>query len=428
MVHHWQPYSTLYASMLNNSYKSTVEWLFTQFPSYQVIGSKAYKPTLDKVLKLSEHFGNPGKSLKFIHVAGSNGKGSVSSMLASILKESGVRVGLFTSPHIRDFRERIRINGEMITEEEVIDFVERVKNLNLDFSPSFFEITFVLALLHFKNQNADICVIETGLGGRLDATNIIDPICSIITSISLEHTQILGDTIEQIAFEKAGIIKKNRPVFVSSVLLPEAKEVIQKRAELLNSELSIASPIDLPETHQFSPDYQRANFGLVRSVIDHLCAIGYAITNENIKTGIIHLSQNSGFRGRMQLVQEQPKVFLDVSHNPDGIEKTILSLMPEVDGRLLIIYGSSNDKDLTSIASVLPGETIYLFTTFNHPRSADLTQLKEGFSELNAREKHFFIKEADSLDFALSTASQEDTILVIGSFFLLEYFFDFFSV
>ncbi|TNE77031.1 MAG: bifunctional folylpolyglutamate synthase/dihydrofolate synthase, partial [Bacteroidetes bacterium] len=362
MVHHWQPYSTLYASMLNNSYKSTVEWLFTQFPSYQVIGSKAYKPTLDNVLKLSEQFGYPEKSLKFIHVAGSNGKGSVSSMLASILKESGVRVGLFTSPHIRDFRERIRTNGEMISEEEVIDFVERVKNLNLDFSPSFFEITFVLALLHFKNQNVDICVIETGLGGRLDATNIIDPICSIITSISLEHTQILGDTIEQIAFEKAGIIKQNRPIFVSSVLLPEANEVIQKRAELLNSELSIASPIDLPETHQFSADYQRANFGLVRSVIDHLCAIGYDITNENIKTGIIHLSQNSGFRGRMQLVQERPNVYLDVSHNPDGIEKTILSLMPKVDGRLLIIYGSSNDKDLTSIASVLPKEAIYLFT------------------------------------------------------------------
>ncbi|TNE97540.1 MAG: bifunctional folylpolyglutamate synthase/dihydrofolate synthase [Bacteroidetes bacterium] len=427
MVHHWQPYSTLYASMLNNSYKSTVEWLFTQFPSYQVIGSKAYKPTLDNVLKLSEQFGYPEKSLKFIHVAGSNGKGSVSSMLASILKESGVRVGLFTSPHIRDFRERIRTNGEMISEEEVIDFVERVKNLNLDFSPSFFEITFVLALLHFKNQNVDICVIETGLGGRLDATNIIDPICSIITSISLEHTQILGDTIEQIAFEKAGIIKQNRPVFVSSVLLPEANEVIQKRAELLNSELSIASPIDLPETHQFSPDYQRANFGLVVSVIDHLCTIGYDITNENIKSGIVNLSPNSGFRGRMQLVQERPKVYLDVSHNPDGIEKTILSLIPKVDGRLLIIYGSSNDKDLTSIASVLPKEAIYLFTTFNHPRSANLIQLKEGFSELNAREKHFFIKEADSLDFALSTASQEDTILVIGSFFLLEYFFDFFS-
>lgn len=427
MVHHWQPYSTLYASMLNNSYKSTVEWLFTQFPSYQVIGSKAYKPTLDNVLKLSEQFGYPEKSLKFIHVAGSNGKGSVSSMLASILKESGVRVGLFTSPHIRDFRERIRTNGEMISEEEVIDFVERVKNLNLDFSPSFFEITFVLALLHFKNQNVDICVIETGLGGRLDATNIIDPICSIITSISLEHTQILGDTIEQISFEKAGIIKQNRPVFVSSVLLPEANEVIQKKAELLNSELSIASPIDLPETHQFSPEYQRANFGLVVSVIDHLCTIGYDITNENIKSGIVNLSPNSGFRGRMQLVQERPKVYLDVSHNPDGIEKTILSLMPKVDGRLLIIYGSSNDKDLTSIASVLPKEAIYHFTTFNHPRSANLIQLKEGFSELNAREKHFFIKEADSLDFALSTASQEDTILVIGSFFLLEYFFDFFS-
>ncbi|MFN5911876.1 MAG: bifunctional folylpolyglutamate synthase/dihydrofolate synthase, partial [Bacteroidota bacterium] len=191
-----------------------MDWLFKQFPSYQLIGSKAYKPTLQNIERICELIGDPQNNLRFIHIAGTNGKGSCSSMTASILTETGLRTGLFTSPHIADFRERIRVNGEMIAEKDVIAFIDEIKTLSLDFEPSFFEITFAMALQHFALSGCEICVIETGLGGRLDATNIIHPVACLITNISLEHTAILGDTVEAIAGEKAGIIKKDTPVVI----------------------------------------------------------------------------------------------------------------------------------------------------------------------------------------------------------------------
>jgi len=210
-----------------NSYKETLDWLFEQFPSYQLVGASAYKPDLKNVSQLIEILGHPEKQLKFIHVAGTNGKGSTSSMLASILTESNEKVGLFTSPHIVDFRERIRVNGKMISEQQVIDFCNLMLQTDLSFEPSFFEITFAMALSHFQKENCSICVIETGLGGRLDSTNIIVPIVSVITNIAIEHTQFLGNTIESIAREKAGIIKPNVPVIIGETN-NESKPVFRK--------------------------------------------------------------------------------------------------------------------------------------------------------------------------------------------------------
>ncbi len=409
----------------SSSYETAISWLFQQFPSYQVIGSKAYKPTLDNVSKLSEIFGRPEATLKFIHVAGSNGKGSVCSVLSSACTEAGYKTGLFTSPHIKDFRERIRVNGVVIPEEQVVAFVEQVKKLQLDFSPSFFEITFVLALLHFKKQNCDLCIIETGLGGRLDATNIITPLCSAITSISLEHTQILGNTIAAIAEEKAGIIKEEIPVVIPESMDSTAMKVIQDIAESRQSPVIIAQPSVLQNQDQLLPEFQRSNLGIVESILAYLQSIGYHFNESVLSLALNNLYQNSGYRGRLQLIQRHPNVYLDVSHNPDGIKKTLEAVLRELtqDENLFIVYGSSSDKDLQSIATILPLDANYLFTTFNHQRSASIHQLKSAFEEKELKSIAFFEDPQSAMKKALNTANQRDTIIVLGSFFLLEDFF-----
>lgn len=409
----------------NSSYEAAISWLFQQFPSYQVIGSRAYKPTLENVDKLAALFGHPEKSLKFVHVAGSNGKGSVCSVLASSLTESGYNTGLFTSPHIKDFRERIRINGKMISQEEVVNFVQEVQQLSLDFSPSFFEITFVLALLHFKLNNADICIIETGLGGRLDATNIIVPLCSAITSISLEHTQILGNTIEEIAFEKAGIIKEHIPVVIPSSMNSQAEDVILKVANRLGSKVMITSSKDLPAAGIPIPEFQKANLGIVEGILDYLNSCGIKTAENSLKAGLEHVSINTGYKGRLQRIQQNPDVFLDVSHNPEGIAKTMEAVMNHLNPgqQLYLIYGSSSDKDLQSIAEILPKEANYLFTTFSHQRSASIEQLNMAFNNAGLKNISFFEDPQLALKKAINTANQTDTIIVLGSFFLLEDFF-----
>ena len=253
-----------------NSYEKTIEWLFQQFPSYQLIGSKAYKPTLENISKLCQRIGNPEKALRFLHIAGTNGKGSCSAMTASVLTESRETVGLFTSPHLIDFRERIRVNGTMISEENVVSFVERVQAEQLDFEPSFFEITFAMALDHFKRSACTICVIETGLGGRLDATNIIEPIACLITNISLEHTQILGNSLPQIATEKAGIIKTNKPVVIGEIV-PETEPIFREIAFSKNAKVHIAQELISKErleqfTTPLQGSYQKNNLRSVLSL------------------------------------------------------------------------------------------------------------------------------------------------------------------
>lgn len=409
--------------MGNNRYQETINWLFQQFPSYQAIGAAAYKPDLGNIIHLLDELGNPEKELRFIHIAGSNGKGSTSSLLASVLKESGEKVGLFTSPHIQDFRERIRVNGQMISEQSVIDFCQPFQSNQLDIEPSFFEITFAMALEHFKKEACTICVIETGLGGRLDATNCITPLLSVITNISLEHTQFLGNTLEEIAFEKAGIIKPIVPVIIGETS-NETKDVFTKQAELKKSSIHWAEDFKSNKVYHFPllGSYQRNNFKTVLCALEILTQKGFSITHETIQRGLDHLAENTGFYGRMQLVSKEPNLILDVSHNVDGIQKTLESIQHINQGQLHIIYGTSSDKNYEEIVDLFPSDAKLYFSTFTNLRSISIEQIEELIKKKQLNAQLFSnVKEANNA--VQLTANKEDTILVFGSFFLISDFF-----
>lgn len=407
------------------SYNDCIDWLFKQFPSYQKIGLKAYKPTLENTIHLLEAFNHPEKELKFIHVAGSNGKGSVCTYLASLATESGYKTGLFTSPHILDFRERIRINGQMITEEAVLDFVNKVRSLSLDFSPSFFEITLVMALEFFKEEKCDIVVLETGLGGRLDATNVITPEISIITSISLEHQNILGDTISEIATEKAGIIKQEIPV-VTGKLLPEAISAIRFVAKNKNATLSEYSEIheaNISDSIQLATDYQRVNLSTANKAVDVLNKRGWHFDTEQWPVAIKHLKQNTGFFGRFEIRQTTPLIIWDVSHNADGITETLSSFRSMFDGQMNIMIGLSADKNIDAIVDILPVSANLFVTTFQSERSAELSQLKAAFARKNFSSISYFSDPQEALKSAEYNLMQNDGLIVLGSFFLFEKLF-----
>lgn len=403
------------------TYQTTINWLFQQFPSYQNIGANAYKPSLDNIEKLCAVFGNPQNELTFIHVAGTNGKGSTCSLLASILKEQGYKTGLFTSPHIQDFRERIRVNGKMTSEEFVINTTQKIKNADLAFEPSFFEISFLLALLYFKEQSCDICIIETGLGGRLDATNVITPILSLITNISIEHTQFLGDSIESIAREKAGIIKPNIPI-VTAEIKSNALNVFREKALKENASFHLIGEHEIPSNFPLLGKYQHNNYKLAISGLE-IISSQFPVSEEAIKNGLTNLSENSGLFGRMQVIQTEPLLIYDVSHNADGIEKTLMYLKETYSKQLHIIYGTSADKNLDEIFPLLKGaNAIISFTTFNNSRSAKLEQLEKKALEY-CIDANYFKNPKTALEYTQTIANKEDTILVFGSFFLIADFF-----
>lgn len=404
------------------TYQETVDWLFQQFPSYQNSGANAYKPSLDNIHQLCAAFDHPQKALQFIHVAGTNGKGSTCSMLASILTDAGYKVGLFTSPHISDFKERIRINGDKVNEAFIIATTNQIKNAKLDFEPSFFEISFLLSLLYFREQQTDICVIETGLGGRLDATNCITPILSLITNISLEHTQFLGNTVELIAGEKAGIIKPTIPVIIGE-RQTVTDLVFEKVAQQNNSNISFAEdvPVDIPASFPLLGSYQHRNYQLVVSALNAL-RDRFSVSDSNIISGLKNLSKNTGFMGRMQIQSREPLTIFDVSHNPAGVQETLKSIQALNNGNLFIVYGTSSDKDLHSIFNILPKSANYFLTEFSNERSAksdNLFAFAEEY-ELNAK---IFLSPQKALESAQNIANKEDTILVFGSFFLISDYF-----
>ncbi|MFN5846389.1 MAG: bifunctional folylpolyglutamate synthase/dihydrofolate synthase [Flavobacteriia bacterium] len=409
--------------MPHKDYSQAIDWLFKQFPSYQQIGSQAYKPDLVNVRELCKLFDDPQNDLNFVHVAGTNGKGSTSSMLASILTESGQTCGLFTSPHIIDFRERIRVNGNMIPEESVISFCNKVRHLKLKIEPSFFEITFVMALVHFKESKCNVAVIETGLGGRLDATNIIQPILSIITNISMEHTQFLGNTLDSIAREKAGIIKKYTPVIIGEAV-PETKTVFERISAEHNAKIIFSEEHASDQSFK-SPligDYQQKNLQTVLTAISELNKSRFNITPANITEGINNLSKNTGFFGRMQVISKAPLTILDVSHNEDGIRKTLDSLRSINKGKLHLIYGSSADKNYREIVNSFPEDASLNLCHFSNQRSLNKKELEVLSLELASHPKvHDNIK--DAIRDVQSIANKTDTILVFGSFFLISDFF-----
>lgn len=388
------------------------------------MGEKAFKPTLANSWKIMQFLDSPQKKVKCIHVAGSNGKGSTCSILASILTESGYKVGLFTSPHIKDFRERIRINGQQIPEQNVIDFIQKVKTSPLDFEPSFFEITFGMAMEYFANENCDVCIIETGLGGRLDATNVVEPILSVVTNISLEHTALLGDTLEEIAFEKGGIIKPNTPVILGETA-PQLYPIFDELAKKNNASVHFASELNSKKNF-ISPllgEYQKENLRTVLKTCEVIKLLGFQVKDESIQHGLDNLSRNTGFFGRLHITNTAPLTIFDVSHNPAGISASFRFIEELNKGKLHIIYGTSADKDLASILTLFPKDAHYYFTEFSNQRSIDISLLKIEVEKNWSSKCLFFNNPIEALTQAQQHANHEDTIVVIGSFFLISDFF-----
>jgi dihydrofolate synthase/folylpolyglutamate synthase len=397
---------------VHNKYHQTIDWLFQQFPSYQEIGSSAYKPGLENVSHLLSSLGNPHLKTKTIHVAGTNGKGSTCSFIASILTEKGEKVGLFTSPHIFDFKERIRINGTVISEEDVVLFCMKLREIELPFQPSFFEITFAMAMHHFASHNCTYAIIETGLGGRLDATNVVLPLLSIITNIGLDHQQFLGHSIAEIAAEKAGIIKKNIPVFI-------AEETAETKNIFLTHALEKQTSINfLKPTHtkvDGIADYQQTN---LQTAIQALSIIDIDVFNAEVSLAIKNLFKNTGLFGRFQEINNSPRIIIDAAHNEAGIKILLKELQDTPNEKLKFIVGSSGDKDLKKLISNLPTASELNLCVFKNERSTTYIELSKMAAENSAVKKVY--KEINhALNEIVSDTLPNEIIVICGSFFLI---------
>lgn len=397
------------------NYKETTEWMFGQLPMYQNQGAKAYKADLTNTLALVNHLNNPQKYFKSVHVAGTNGKGSVSSMLASILQEAGYKVGLFTSPHLKDYRERIRINGHKIEESFVVHFVKNNKLFFEEKELSFFEMTTGMAFSYFHEKKVDIAIIEVGMGGRLDSTNVIEPLLSIITNIGFDHKQFLGDTLGRIAYEKAGIIKHRTPVVIGETI-EETKTVFRTIAKLNNSELFLAQSMDFPEYDcELKGNYQKQNIKTVLTAIS-LLQIHFQISIENIKNGLVNISKNTGLSGRWQILQKKPLVICDTAHNEHGLRLVVDQLIKTKHDSLHIVLGFVNDKDLDDILPIFPREAKYYFCKPNISRGLSAASLLNKAQQFNLIGTSYdSVNEA--YNSALHTALKDDVVFVGGSTF-----------
>ena len=399
------------------TYQETTNWLFNQLPMYQLQGASAYKKDLTNTILLANHLNNPEKNLKCIHVAGTNGKGSTSHLLASVYQEAGYKVGLYTSPHLKDFKERIKINGNEISEEFVVDFVDKNKIFFEENDLSFFEMSVGLAFEYFVKEKTDINIIEVGMGGRLDSTNIITPLVSVITNIGLDHTQFLGTTLEAIAFEKAGIIKPKIPVVVGEYT-SETKPVFVKKSYETSSEIFFASDL-INETYpsELLGDYQISNKKTVIQTVRVLQNL-YPIKKETIKKGFLHVVKNTGLLGRWQQLNEKPKVICDTAHNSHGLKIVLNQIDNEKFNTLHIVLGVVNDKDLDSILPLFPKKANYYFCKPNIPRGLDATILKQKASEYQLI-GNLYNSVSNAYEDALKNASKNDFIFIGGSTFVV---------
>jgi dihydrofolate synthase/folylpolyglutamate synthase len=421
------------------NYEQTLHHLYNTLPLYSNIGTKAYKADLNNTFALCKYLGDPQNKIITIHVAGTNGKGSTSHMLASAFQQSGYRTGLYTSPHLKDFRERIKIDGEMIQQDFVIQFVEKMQAFSQQVQPSFFELTFVMALEYFKQEKVDIAIIETGLGGRLDSTNVITPEISVITNIGFDHMEILGDTLEKIAFEKAGIIKNEIPVVIGETL-PGTKQFFLEKANEKNATIYFAQekyklisvkPVDAQlqievknsfnESKQYNLDltglYQAKNLLTVLTVIDILKK-KFLLKEENIAAGLANVKSLNGLHGRWEIIHREPMVVLDVAHNVDGIRQVIHQLKNSIYERLHIVFGMVKDKEIDKVLEILPKEAHYYFTKAQIPRALPEAELLEraGKYHLNGNP---FNNVNKALKAAMDKASPKDMIIVCGSVFVV---------
>ena len=421
------------------NYTETLDYLYHKLPMFSRIGSAAFKKDLTNTKLLCERLGNPQEKFKSIHIAGTNGKGSVSHMMASIFQAAGYKTGLYTSPHLYDFRERIKIDGEMAPESFVVDFTEKVKPWIEEIEPSFFEITVAMAFDFFAQQNVDIAIVEVGLGGRLDSTNIIHPELSIITNISLDHTNILGNTLEEIAGEKAGIIKQSIPVVIGEKN-DQTKPVFERIANEKRATITYAE--DHVNISSFSIDhsamrvvakqkddeeeyeldlpgiYQLKNLKTVLTAVDVLKKTGWTLSSQAVKSGLKEAKKRTGLHGRWEVIRKNPTVVLEVAHNEAGIQQMLQQVQQLSYVQLHIVLGMVKDKDIDTVLQLLPTEAVYYFTQAQIPRALDKEALGTKAQQFGlAGNTYTNVNEA--IQQALLKASEEDLIIVCGSIFLV---------
>lgn len=400
------------------NYPETLDYLFGQLPMYQRIGNAAYKANLDNTYRLSELLNHPEKQFKSVHIAGTNGKGSTSHMLAAVLQEAGYKVGLYTSPHLKDFRERIKINGEMISESEVIDFVKEYNHEFEKIQLSFFEWTVGLAFHYFAKEKVDIAIIETGLGGRLDSTNIVIPEVAVITNISMDHTQFLGDTLAKIAAEKAGIIKENIPVLIGETQ-SEIKSIFIEKAKQLNAPIQFADefPTQVYES-DLKGAYQQKNKKTVIATINILQQLGWKIAVNHIEKGLLNVVNNTGLMGRWQVLNNQPLTVCDTGHNEAGIKLILAQINQQSFEKLHFVLGVVNDKDITNILQLLPKNATYYFCQAKIPRALDVHTLAEKATAVGLSGTTFPSVEA-AYQATQKNATPKDMIFIGGSTFVV---------
>jgi len=422
-------------------YQSCLDYLYSKLPMFSRTGAAALKMDLSNTIALCSALGNPQQRFKTIHVAGTNGKGSVSHMLASIMQEAGFKTGLYTSPHLKDFRERIRINGEMIPEDKVVLFTENIQHLIEELEPSFFEVTVAMAFDHFANEGVEVAIIETGLGGRLDSTNIVHPALSIITNIGLDHVQLLGNTLGLIAGEKAGIIKEHVPVVIGQTHV-ETSAVFTTKASQLDAPIVFADAIWETALQMIRPGiiaieltqisdgfkrklnadlagiYQADNIRTVITATDLLNDRGWEIKEDNIVKGIANARKNTGLQGRWEAINTNPLLILDVAHNTEGIKQVVQQINASAFEKLFIILGMSKDKDVESAIAQLPKQAIYGFTQAQIPRALGAKELEAIATSAGLRGQTYPDVNT-AIGSMVKEAGINDLVLVCGSVFVV---------
>lgn len=433
--------STTSSYLCYMTYQETLEYLYNRLPMFSRIGSAAYKKDLHNTIQLCRFLDHPEKKIRTIHIAGTNGKGSVSHMLAAILQTAGYKTGLYTSPHLRDFRERIKLNGEMIPEEFVIRFTEKIQPMIDQTDPSFFEITVAMAFAFFADNEVDVAVIETGLGGRLDSTNVIIPEISVITNIGWDHMNLLGNTLEEIAAEKAGIIKKDIPVIIGETQ-PESEPVFLEKARECNAPISFADQLRYPSDWEYESQhlkadiidnrnqelthyrldlpgyYQTKNLVTVLEAVHQLQLKGWDIDKDAVHKGIENAKRITGLHGRWETIHYHPQIVLEVAHNEAGIRQMISQLELMDFDQLHIVLGMVKDKEIEKVLALLPESAKYYFTRAQIPRAMPEETLMQKAEVFNLSGMHF-PNVQQAIAAALSHADKKDLIVVCGSIFLV---------
>ncbi|MBT7850681.1 MAG: bifunctional folylpolyglutamate synthase/dihydrofolate synthase [Flavobacteriaceae bacterium] len=400
------------------NYSETTQWLFSQLPLYQNVGKSAYKADLSQTLKLAKQLSHPEHQFKSIHVGGTNGKGSTAHMLASVMQEAGYKVGLYTSPHLKDYRERIRINGEMISEDFVVDFVAHNKSFFESNALSFFEMSVGMAFAYFAQEQVDIAMVEVGLGGRLDSTNILNPEVSVITNIGLDHTQFLGTTLEAIAGEKAGIIKPKTPIVIGETQ-SETEVVFRTKATKEQAPIYFADQrIESILPTSLKGIYQIHNVRTVLQTIEILNSGAFTIPIKAVQQGLLKVTENTGLQGRWEVLGTAPKIICDTAHNREGLRLVFKQIKSQKFQRMHVVLGMVNDKDVQSLLELFPKQAQYYFCKPNVPRGLVASQLAQIFTQYGF-EGSIYPSVKDALKAAKQSASHDDLIYVGGSTFVV---------